>query len=339
MSEAQLASLDEVLARLDALVDAPLARPRVDQPDVRDGSVYRCPPELVLALKVALVTGRPLLLYGWPGSGKSSLAAYVARNLGWRYYEHVVTARTEAADLLWRFDHVRRLADAQVRKGGKLRNFDYVEPGALWWTLDPESARRRGAPTDELAPATPTDPYGDVNRDRDDRCAVLLIDELDKADPDVPSSLLVPLGSLRFTVTDSGTEVGMRHAGEDASCPRRLVIITTNEERDLPAPFVRRCVVHRLEFPDADVLEEITERHLRAEGRKTSRKHAKRIRALAEQLVASRPDEPAPDDHLPSTAEFLDAVHVLLDMGDRLSPADWALVERLTLQKRTAERA
>jgi MoxR-like ATPase len=329
-------SLDEVLARLDALTDAPSAQRWVDQPDVRDGSVYRCPSELGLALKVAIVTGRPLLLYGWPGSGKSSLAAYVARNLGWRYYEHVVTARTEAADLLWRFDHVRRLSDAQVKRR-KLRDVDYVEPGALWWALDPASARRRGVPEDSEAPAQARDPHDDINRNRHDRCAVLLIDELDKADPDVPSSLLVPLGSLRFTVTESGTEVGNPDAGPEAIGPRRLVIITTNEERDLPAAFVRRCIVHCLELPDEDVLEEIAHRHLRAEGRTASNQHTARIRALAEQLVASRPDEPGPDDHVPSTAEFLDAVHALLELGDRLCDKDWELVERVTLQKRARE--
>src|SRR5437879_3622590 len=76
----------------------------LDAPDRRDGRVYVTDAPIKLALKVALATGRPLLLRGDPGSGKSSLAAYVARNLGWRYYEHVVTARTDATDLLWTFD-------------------------------------------------------------------------------------------------------------------------------------------------------------------------------------------------------------------------------------------
>jgi hypothetical protein len=87
----------------------------LDSPDRRDGSVYCYDSELHLAVELALSTGRPLLLRGDPGSGKSSLAAYVARNLGWRYYEHVVTSATQAQDLLWRYDAVRRLADAQAR--------------------------------------------------------------------------------------------------------------------------------------------------------------------------------------------------------------------------------
>ena len=87
-------------------------------PDRRDGRVYLMPEKLESAVEVALATGRPLLLRGEPGTGKSSLAAYVARKRRWRYFEHVVTSQTQARDLLWTFDGVRRLADAQT--GGKL---------------------------------------------------------------------------------------------------------------------------------------------------------------------------------------------------------------------------
>jgi len=83
-------------------------------PDPRDGLVYVMTHEIDLAERVALATGRPLLLRGDPGSGKSSLAAHVAQRRGWRYYEHVVTSRTQARDLLWTFDSVRRLADAEA---------------------------------------------------------------------------------------------------------------------------------------------------------------------------------------------------------------------------------
>ena len=101
-----------------------------------------------MAVEVALATGRPLLLRGEPGSGKSSLAAFIARNLGYRYYETVITSHSSAQDLLWKYDLVRRLADAQTRgaQGDKapLSDYDYIEPGVLWWVFDRESAALRG---------------------------------------------------------------------------------------------------------------------------------------------------------------------------------------------------
>ena len=115
------------------------AREAVAQPDSRSGSVYRMPSTLHLAVEVALTTGRPLLLRGEPGTGKSSLAPCIARRLGWRYYEHVVTSASTATDLLWRFDAVRRLADAQAKK--RRPESEYVSPGVLWWALDRASAR------------------------------------------------------------------------------------------------------------------------------------------------------------------------------------------------------
>ena len=75
--------------------------------------------DIEFAVRVAEATGRPLLLRGEPGSGKSSLAAYIARQRDWRYYEHVVTSRTQARDLLWTFDSVRRLADAEVLRAAR----------------------------------------------------------------------------------------------------------------------------------------------------------------------------------------------------------------------------
>ena len=110
--------------------------------DVRDGSVYVFTPPTVLAVQVALATGRPLLLGGPPGSGKSSLAAYVARFLNWNYFERVITSRTQAQDLQWTFDAVRRLRDATA--GLTLTAGAYVEPGVLWWAFRPDLAHRRG---------------------------------------------------------------------------------------------------------------------------------------------------------------------------------------------------
>jgi MoxR-like ATPase len=120
--------------------------------DRRDGHVYVFGSKddpLQLAVQVALTTDRPLLLRGDPGVGKSSIAAFIARKRNWRYYEHEVTARTEATDLLWTFDAVRKLGDATMLASrgpdAALDDHDYVEPGDLWWAFDQEGARRRGA--------------------------------------------------------------------------------------------------------------------------------------------------------------------------------------------------
>ncbi len=107
-----------------------------------------------LAVNVALAAERPLLVRGVPGTGKSSLAADVAWRLNWRYYEVVVSSRTQARDLQWTFDAVERLSDAQVTGAAgadarrRLRDdAAYVRPGALWWAFDRESASRRASPT------------------------------------------------------------------------------------------------------------------------------------------------------------------------------------------------
>lgn len=286
--------------------------------DRRDGKVYRYTPDIILRVNLALATGRPLLVRGTSGVGKSSLALNAARVLKRRCYEFVVTSRSRAGDLHHTFDAVRRLGDAQagVAKGAEregagdpLDMHRFLEPGPLWWILDRESAKRRGRTEAELEgldektrlayvaedpcifePPRPTAKTG----------AVLLIDEIDKADPDVPNGLLVPLGSGQFRVP----ELGRRFPGGAAKDPENdakpgsgsLVVITTNQERELPPAFLRRCITLDLPDPDTQRLEAIALDVFGEEARAT-------IEAVLEAYATAGSGQ----DHA-NVAEFLDAV-------------------------------
>ncbi|MFD4138641.1 AAA family ATPase [Streptomyces sp. NPDC058572] len=314
-------------------------------PDRGDGTCYLMPDEGRLAVEVALATGRPLLLRGKPGCGKSSLAMHVAHELDWRYYEHVVTYRTQASDLLWTYDTVRRLADAQARANGgdELDDHRYVRPGPLWWAYARDSALRRGAPRDLAVHGaaagnggpqdTCEEPFVKLNESRSRDGAVVLIDEIDKADPDVPNGLLVPLGSGKFRVTETGTVVRMEQRTEPGPAPaRHLVVITTNEERELPQAFLRRCVVASLPSPGKDRLVEIARAHLTDEF--WDRDQEALATAVAREVLAAREQADKDGMRAPSTAEFLDALHACLSLEIR-SPADprWTRLRNLVLLK------
>jgi MoxR-like ATPase len=317
----------------------------LESPDRRDGRIYVHDQKLTLAVNVALVTGRPLLLRGRPGSSKSSFAAYIARKLGWRYYEYVIMARTQARDLLWTYDAVRRLADAQLRtpENPKLYDYDYVQPGVLWWVLNYESARRRGAPLDQSAPAVlAVEPYADLNNTRSKDKAVLLIDEIDKADPDVPNNLLVPLGSLEFHVEETGTIVKRPQIQDsdthDARMSRLLVVMTTNEERELPQAFIRRCVVHEIKFPDVSRLVQIAQRHFARPKLKFETKDHTLCENIAKKIVELRQQAISLGIHPPSIAEYLDAVRACRTLRVEVDSEAWKQVERVVfLKQRTLE--
>jgi len=289
---------------------------------------------IVLAINVALATGRPLLISGEPGTGKSSLAVDVARRLGWRFYSKTISSRTQARDLLWTFDTIRRLSDAQVRRGVRHPSA-YVEPGVLWWAFDKDSAARRGLSTERfreledssqsLTPAT----YDTINAEA--RRSVVLLDEIDKADPDVPNDLLEPLGSFRFRVIEGDLDVQVK------SSQAPLVFITTNDERELPKAFLRRCLALTLEAPKEPRLLDIARAHFTADAPDAGGV-ATLLKAVADEYFKVRAEMDARKTTPPSTAEYLDAISACRELG--LTPAspewavEWPKIAAATLTKR-----
>lgn len=286
------------------------------------GYVYDAGGRIALAVNVALAAGRPLLVRGKPGTGKSSLAPDVADRLGWRYYGRTITSRTHAKDLLWSYDTVRRLNDAAA--GGTIEDpLAYLNPGVLWWAFSTESASRRGLSEEDMHArglSQLSDPSGNPGRR-----AIVLLDEIDKADPDLPNDLLTPLGALEFEVTEVE-----EHPIVKADEPP-LVVVTTNEERDLPRAFVRRCVVLALPEPDADRMLEIAHAHF---GHRVDDEQLRRVLQSYRAVISDR----EPNEHEPGLAEFLDAVASVIELG--ATPHDverWTQVVELTLKKPAGE--
>jgi MoxR-like ATPase len=282
----------------------------------RGGYVFG--PELVRAVRVALATGRPLLLRGAPGSGKTTLARSVAALLDADYYQEVVTSRTEARDLEWRFDAILRLAETQLegRRARVAQAANYVEPKALWWGFDPASALRRGGGADSDA----ADPLRDRGGSRPGRNAVVLIDEIDKAEPEVANDLLEPFDVKQFTVAESGAVV--------TAARQVFLVVTTNEERDLPSAFLRRCVVHELRPPGAGLLARIAHSHFgTAVDDKGVQAMIGRLAALAEEARPLRL-------RAPGTAEFLDALRAIRALGAAAPESEeWKAITRLAMWK------
>jgi MoxR-like ATPase len=253
-------------------------------PVYQEGSRYIPFDKLYLAVQVARAVDRPLLLYGAPGSGKSSLAKYVAYKEDLRYYEHAATSRSQARDLLWSHDGVRLI------------------PGPLWWAFDRDSAATFGT---EPLPAWNQDP------DRAGHGAVVLIDDIDKAASDLPNDLLDPLTARGFTVTD----VDGGRPVEEAK--PSLVVITSNRERHLPPAFERRCVVYRIPSHGEGELREITELRLLRSGQRVQ---PEMLDELMGEFREARRNAHRDGRREPSTAEFLDAVSACAALADESMP-------------------
>jgi len=266
-------------------------------------------PKALMAVKVALITGRPLLVEGPSGSGKSALARAVSESLGWTYYDTVVTSQTRLEQLTGWVDLVQRLHHAEAagrHDDGPLPGLGaFVQPGVLWWAIDPASAAAagRGGHDDPGRPARRPAPGGG---------AVVLVDEIDKAEPDLPNNLLVPLGSWELRIEGRTDPVGLARAQHP------LVVVTSNRERDMPPAFLRRCVTLALGYPTPAELVEIASHHVPDAG--------ELAKLVCDRLAVD-------DDHRVSPAEFIDAVRAAAGLGldAASSRATWEAVRSIVL--------
>lgn len=184
---------------------------------------YVATDDLKLAVNAAMTLQRPLLIKGEPGTGKTMLAEEVAAALGMPLLQWHVKSTTKAQQGLYEYDAVSRLRDSQLGDGRVHDIRNYIVKGVLWQAF--EAAQQ----------------------------TVLLIDEIDKADIEFPNDLLRELDRMEFYVYETRETIRARH--------RPLVIITSNNEKELPDAFLRRCFFHYIRFPDAETMQRIVDVH------------------------------------------------------------------------------
>jgi MoxR-like ATPase len=184
---------------------------------------YVATDDLRMAVNAAVTLERPLLIKGEPGTGKTMLAEEVASGLGKRLIQWHVKSTTKAQQGLYEYDAVSRLRDSQLGDEKVHDIANYIKKGKLWEAFDA------------------------------DEQVVLLIDEVDKADIEFPNDLLVELDRMEFFVYETGETIKARR--------RPIIIITSNNEKELPDAFLRRCFFHFIKFPDRDTMREIVDVH------------------------------------------------------------------------------
>jgi len=184
---------------------------------------YIASSSLVDAVNAAIALERPLLIKGEPGTGKTLLAEHVAEGLGMPIERWHIKSTTKAMEGLYVYDTVQRLNDARFGEGDVSDIRAYIKHGPMGRCFRAEKRH------------------------------VLLIDEIDKADLEFPNDLLRELDEMRFTVSETGDEITAKE--------RPVVIITSNNEKELPDAFLRRCVFHFIDFPEKDLMQQIVAVH------------------------------------------------------------------------------
>ncbi|MEP2891078.1 AAA family ATPase [Tateyamaria sp.] len=184
---------------------------------------YVATDDLTIAVNAAVALERPLLVKGEPGTGKTELAKQVSRSLGMRLIEWNIKSTTRAQQGLYEYDAVSRLRDSQLGEDRVHDVSNYIKKGKLWEAFEA------------------------------DEKVVLLIDEIDKADIEFPNDLLQELDKMEFFVYETGETIKSRH--------RPVIIITSNNEKELPDAFLRRCFFHYIQFPDMETMKQIVAVH------------------------------------------------------------------------------
>jgi MoxR-like ATPase len=184
---------------------------------------YVATDDLKMAVNAAIALQKPLLIKGEPGTGKTMLAEQVASALGLRFIQWHIKSTTKAQQGLYEYDAVSRLRDSQLGDDRVHDIRNYIKKGKLWEAFE-----------------------ADVP-------VVLLIDEIDKADIEFPNDLLTEIDKMEFFVYETGETIKAKR--------RPIVIITSNNEKELPDAFLRRCFFHYITFPDADTMQRIVEVH------------------------------------------------------------------------------
>lgn len=302
------------------------------------------------AIKAALAVQRPLLVRGEPGVGKSAIAKAAAEEReDYCFIGETITSRTEPNDLLWQYDGVRRLAEAQncfcnpSSKENDAKNHEnsdelgksdskiadtlhmsnFLSPGVLWWAFDCPTAIERYH--ESPGSAVPSGDELEKVKGQSDYGWVVLIDEIDKADSDVPNSLLEAFANKAFTPPYLGGTVKMNKTKPP------LIIITTNHERELPPAFVRRCLVLNMAFPkkDENPVEWLKQR---------AKKHQD-LQGVSDEYMTNAAelllDHRGKGLHNPSLAEYIDLLKAVKELRvvARKDNSEFAELSRFFLQK------